>query len=72
MAESEDTILDNALGIKRASGDTGSAEQHSIPDQITADKYQRGIKSVKTNPMRGIAIAKIGCPPASDVDICDR
>jgi hypothetical protein len=52
MAESnEDKILENALAPKRASGDAGSMEQHSIPDQIAADEYaaaKRAAKAKKT------------------------
>jgi hypothetical protein len=32
----EEQILLNALAPKRASGDSGSAEQHSIEDQLAA------------------------------------
>jgi hypothetical protein len=35
----EDKILDNALAPKRASGDAGSMEQHSIPDQIEGIRF---------------------------------
>lgn len=56
---SEDTILENALGPKRVTGDSGSVEQHSIQDQIAADRYLRskqsatkklGIRTVKLIP----------------------
>lgn len=42
MAEqtNEERILENALAPKRASGDAGSMEQHSIADQIAADQYK--------------------------------
>jgi hypothetical protein len=33
------TIQENAQGPKRAQGDSGSVEQHPLPDQIAADKY---------------------------------
>ncbi len=33
------TIQSNAEGLRRASGGGVSAEQHSLPDQIAADKY---------------------------------
>ncbi len=35
----KDTIKQNAEGPKRASGDSGSVDQHSLKDQIEADKY---------------------------------
>ena len=44
----EDQILENALAPKRASGDAGSAEQHSIPDQIEADQYQAAKRAAKS------------------------
>ncbi len=40
MAEDlDDTIEQNAKGPAKASGDSGSMEQHSLPDQIAADRY---------------------------------
>lgn len=42
MAEIDpETIAENAAAPRRVQGDSGSAEQHSIPDQIAADKYRR-------------------------------
>ncbi len=35
------SIETNASGPRRASGDSGSVEQHSLPDQIAADRYLR-------------------------------
>jgi len=35
----DNTIRENAAGPKRASGDSGSVEQHSLSDQIAADKH---------------------------------
>lgn len=37
--EITDAIKSNATGPRRASGDSGSVEQHSIDDQIKADQY---------------------------------
>ena len=34
-----DAIRDNAAGLKKASNDAGSVEQHPIADQIAADRY---------------------------------
>ncbi len=40
MADSlDDTIRENAQGPAKASGDSGSMEQHKLPDQIAADRY---------------------------------
>jgi len=37
--ELADVIEENAQKPKRASGDIGSVEQHSLKDQIEADRY---------------------------------
>lgn len=60
----ENSIKENAAGPKRASGDAGSVEQHSLPDQIAADKHLAskhamsgkglGIKLVKLSPSASI------------------
>ena len=34
----EDTIRETAEGPAKAAGDSGSMEQHKLPDQIAADK----------------------------------
>ena len=35
----ETTIATSAAGPRKASGDEGSVEEHSLKDQIEADKY---------------------------------
>lgn len=57
--ETEDRILENALAPKRASGDSGSAEQHSIPDQIEADRYKRSQQAAS----RGLGIRHVKLIP---------
>ncbi len=37
--ELDNTIRDNAAGPRRASGDSVSVEQHSLADQVAADRY---------------------------------
>ena len=64
MAEdTEDTILENALKPKRASGDTGSVEQFPIDDQLKA----RRAKQSKDAARRGMALrfTKL-IPPGAD------
>lgn len=39
--EIKTAIEQNATGPKRASGDSGSVEQHSLPDQIAAETRPR-------------------------------
>jgi hypothetical protein len=49
----EDTIRQNAQGPARAQGDAGSVEQHSLADQIEADKYLAAKDAIK-KPTRGL------------------
>ena len=56
----EQAIEESALGLKRATGDEGSVEQHSLPDMIATDKYlatkaavrlrRRGVRFVRLIP----------------------
>ena len=65
MAEDlENTIRDNAAGPKRASGDSGSVEQHGLADQIAADKHLAS-KEAAAGTGLGIRRAKISPPGAS-------
>jgi len=55
MTSNADTINTNAQGVRKASGDQGSAEMHSIGDQIKADKYASSKSAVrKRNPFAGM------------------
>jgi len=58
----EDTIKSaietNAAGPRRASGDSGSVEQHSLPDQIAADKYVESKKASRAGGL-GVKLAKL-------------
>ena len=62
MAEPSDnlnnTIKTNAEGPAKASGDSGSIEQHPLPDQIAADKYLESKKASRAKGL-GIKIAKL-------------
>ena len=59
MAETLDnTIRDNAAGPRKASGDAGSVEQHSVADQIAADKYLESKKAARVKGL-GVKVAKI-------------
>ena len=65
MAEDLDnTIRENAAGPKRARGDSGEMEQHSLKDQIEADKYLAGKDAVSANPARAFVRVKI-VPPGT-------
>jgi hypothetical protein len=59
MADSiENNIKENATAPRRASGDSGSVEQHSLADQIAADKFLESKKASRKKGL-GIKVAKI-------------
>lgn len=59
MAEDLDnSIKENAAGPRKASGDSGSVEQHGLADQIAADKYLESKKASRSKGL-GIKLAKI-------------
>ena len=62
VAENLDTqIRENAAGPKKASGDTGSIEQHPLADQIAADRYLASKQAARSKGL-GIRLAKL-VPP---------
>lgn len=63
MSELEQKIKDNASGPKSAESDGQKVEQHSIADQIAADRYLNSKQAVK-NKSLGIRIGKL-VPPGS-------
>ena len=54
----ETAIKENANGPNRASGDAGSVEQHSLTDQMAADKQLGAKEAMKTKGL-GIKLLKI-------------
>lgn len=56
-------ILENAQGPRKASGDSGSVEQHSLADQIAADKHIAG-KNALASTNFGLTKARI-IPPGT-------
>jgi len=54
----DNSIQQNAAGPKRASGDSGSVEQHDLADQIAADKYLESKKASRAKGL-GVKLAKI-------------
>ena len=59
MADTLDnSIKTNAAGPRKASGDSGSVEQHGLADQIAADKYLESKKASRSKGL-GIKLAKI-------------
>ncbi len=57
-------IQDNAAGPKSASSDGVSIEQHSIADQVAADKY---LESKKASRVRGLGIKLAKISPGGTV-----
>ena len=54
----DETIETNAAGPKKASGDSGSVEQHGLTDQIAADKYLESKKASRAKGL-GVKLAKL-------------
>jgi hypothetical protein len=59
--ELDETIRKNAEGPAKAAGDSGSVEQHPLPDQIEADRYLAS-KKAANDKKRGLKLNKI-VPP---------
>ena len=57
-SELRDAILENAKGPKRVEGDSGSVEQHSLKDQIEAERFLQSKKATQ-RPGLGIRFTKI-------------
>jgi hypothetical protein len=53
-----ESIKTNAEGPAKASGDSGSVEQHKLSEQIAADKYLESKKASRAKGL-GIKLAKI-------------
>jgi len=59
-----DAIRENAAGPAKASGDSISVEQHSIREQIEADRYLAS-KRAASKPHRGLRFTRI-VPPGAE------
>jgi hypothetical protein len=57
-----DALRENAAGPKRAQGDSGSVEQHSLTEQIEADRYLSSKEAAKKG--LGIRMTKVVPPGA--------
>lgn len=62
--ELDSTIRENAQGPAKASGDSGSMEQHKLTDQIEADRYLAS-KAAAKSKRRGLVFNKF-VPPGAD------
>lgn len=67
MSQIQTNIQANAeAGIRRAAGDGQSVEQHSLPDQIAADKYIKGeANKTRAFPLRRMLSRTKGASPGS-------
>lgn len=62
--EVTNAIEENAQGPKKASGDSGSVEQHPLTEQIAADKYLASKEAMKSRS-RGVRFSKLIPPGAA-------
>ena len=60
----EQAIRDNAQGPAEAHGDSGGVKQHSLQDQIEADRFLASKQAVKSKS-RGVRFTKMAPPGAS-------
>lgn len=60
----EQTISENAAGPKRARGDSGEVEQHSLKDQIEVDRYLASKRALRRK-RKGLGMTKL-VPPGAD------
>jgi len=57
-------IKTNAEGPRRAAGDSGSMEQHSLPDQIAAQRFLNQSENADKTPF-GLRFRKLKPPGAT-------
>jgi hypothetical protein len=58
----DNSIRENAFGPRRARGDSGEMEQHSLSDQIEADRYLNSKRAAKKGV--GVRFTKLSPPGA--------
>lgn len=65
MAEDiENAIEQNATGPRQVTADGVTVQQHSLPDQIAADKHLAAKRVMSSNPAKAFARVKI-IPPGT-------
>ncbi len=62
--ELDNSIRENAAGPRKASGDSGSVEQHPLVDQIAADRY---LESKKASRSKGLGVKLVKISPGGTV-----
>lgn len=60
----EQSIRDNAASPAKAAGDSGSVEQHSLSDQIAADRYLSAKLAARSSRL-GLRFSKL-IPPGPE------
>ena len=60
----EQRLRENASGPKRARGDSGEMEQHSLTDQIAADRYLNSKKAAGGKGL-GVKVSRMIPPGAA-------
>jgi len=60
----EQAIIENSQGPKKVEGDAGTVENHSLADQIAADRYLAAKRAMRAKG-RGIVISKLIPPGAA-------
>lgn len=58
----QDAIEENAQAPRRVSADGVEVEEHSLQDQIAADRYLGGKTAVDTVPRRGLRFTRTSPP----------
>lgn len=61
--ELTDTIRENAAGPAEVSGDSGSLRQHSLKDQVEADRYLNSKEASRASGL-GVRVSKLVPPGA--------
>lgn len=62
--ELDEVIRENAAGPAKASGDSGSMEQHKLADQVAADRYLNSKNAARAKG-RGIGLSRL-IPPGAE------
>ncbi|MFW6119235.1 MAG: hypothetical protein ACOC7S_02775 [Planctomycetota bacterium] len=59
----KDAIEENAKGPRSAKGDVGEVQQHSLKDQVDADRYLAS-REARSKPHKSLRFAKLSPPGA--------
>lgn len=65
MSDNAEQIVTNALAPRRAGGDGTSMEQHSIPDQLAADRARASKSALRA---RALGFRQVKLRPGNNAD----